>query len=257
MVNKYFINVNMFRKIKKFALNFIKNELQKRELILKSVYNVNFFESCLYRLLEVKKNISFIQIGANDGVRFDPINKFIKVNKKNTSGIVIEPISNYFESLKITYKKYPKIKALNYAVHNTLKETIIYKVGKEHESKVPEFAIGIASFDPNHHKKTGIPSKYISKEKVKCISLNDLLIKEKILNLDVLLIDTEGYDYEILINLDFNKISPEVIHFEHGLKANTMSIKQFEKIRSILFNENYQLFIDSSDVTAYKSFLFH
>ena len=39
-----------------------------------------------------------IQIGANDGLRFDNINKYIKQYK--TKSILVEPIKEYFDQLK-------------------------------------------------------------------------------------------------------------------------------------------------------------
>ena len=39
-------------------------------------YGIFDFESFLYRHIEVHKTLSFIQIGANDGVMNDPIFKF-------------------------------------------------------------------------------------------------------------------------------------------------------------------------------------
>ena len=41
---------------------------------------------------------TIIQIGANDGIRFDNLNKFIK--KYKTKSILVEPIKNNFDQLK-------------------------------------------------------------------------------------------------------------------------------------------------------------
>ena len=44
-----------------------------------------------------------IQIGANDGSRFDELNIFIK--KYKIKSVLVEPINEYFEDLKRNYKK--------------------------------------------------------------------------------------------------------------------------------------------------------
>lgn len=126
------------------------------------MYHFNFLNSLLYQFIKKNKELNFIQIGANDGKRFDPIHEFIKYNKHFVEGLVVEPVKDYYNQLCETYKEYPKIKPLNLAIHNSLKKTFIFKVGKEFEAKVPEFALGIASFDNEHHKKTNIASKYIT-----------------------------------------------------------------------------------------------
>ena len=40
---------------------------------------------------------------------------------------------------------------------------------------------------------------------VKCISFSDFIKLNSIDSLDLLLIDTEGYDYQILMSIDFNQ----------------------------------------------------
>jgi FkbM family methyltransferase len=240
-------------KLKKHVRNFFKYYFLKRGYRIQSVYRFNFLDSLLYQYLRKYKKINFIQIGANDGKRFDPIHEFIIINKHDVSGLVLEPVNNYYTNLCETYKNYPRIKPMNLAIHNTLKETSIYKIGKEFEEKVPEFALGVASFNNKHHLRTNIPSKYIVEEKVNCISLNKLFETNSIEKLSLLVIDTEGYDYEILTNINFDILSPDILHFEHGLKSGTMSVNQFKEVKKLLKTNKYQLFIEEANATAYKS----
>jgi FkbM family methyltransferase len=235
----------------------IQSEIRKKGFRINNIFYFNYLESLLYQYILKYKSINFIQIGANDGKRFDPIHEFITYNKDNISGYVIEPIYDYFMELCDTYKDYPNIKPLNFAIHNDLSEAIIYKVAKEFEGIVPEFALGIASFDQNHHKKTNIPSKFLLEEKVKCMSISDLMECYSVVDVNLLVLDTEGYDYNILINIDFNIIAPSIIHFEHGLKSGTMSIDQFEELKTLFNKNDYQLFVNETDVTAIKTFLFY
>lgn len=243
--------------LKKRLKNKIKFEIQKRGFKLNNVFYFDYLESILYQYIQKHKTINFIQIGANDGKRFDPIYEFIRCNKNSISGYVLEPVNDYFLDLCKTYKDYPSIKPLNFAVHNELSETIIYKIAKEFENDVPEFALGIASFDSEHHYKTNIPSQFLSEEKVNCISIHNLIERYNIKDVDLLVLDTEGYDYEILINLNFDEISPSIIHFEHGLKSQTMTQAQFNNLRDLLYKNDYQLFVNHADVTAIKTFIFY
>ena len=54
----------------------------------------------------------FIQIGANNGQRYDPVHHLIVREKDKVSGIAIEPVQEYFDELKITYKDFPLIKLI-------------------------------------------------------------------------------------------------------------------------------------------------
>ena len=216
-------------------------------------YGVFDFESFLYRYLEVHKSIFLIQIGANDGVMNDPIYKFNIKNSNVVSGFVLETLPNVYSTLEKNYLSCPNIKPLNLAIHNTKSEVLIYRVKQEYLSKVPSFARGIASFNPDHWKKTGlIPnSEYIQSESVKCISYSTLLAENHIKAIDLLVLDTEGYDYEILMGIDFTNSKPRIIRFEHGVRDNVMTPTAFLQVCDRLNSAGYQIITESHDATAY------
>ena len=56
----------------------------------------------------------------------------------------------------------------------------------------------IASLNRDFHKLTNTPTQLIIPERVPCISLKGLLAKYCITQIDLLQIDTEGYDAEII-----------------------------------------------------------
>jgi len=216
-------------------------------------YGVFDFESFLCRHLEVHGTLNFVQIGANDGVMNDPIYKFLQKNKNRVSGFVLEPLPNIFSLLVKNYEAFPNIKPLNFAVHNSETEMLLYRVKPEHLSELPAFARGIASFDPNHWKKTSlVPDQdYIQSEIVKCISYSQLLENYGIAEIGLLLIDTEGYDYEILMGIDFTNVRPRIIRFEHGVRDRIMSESNFIEIIERLNSHGYQIIAESYDATAY------
>lgn len=216
-------------------------------------YRVFDFEGFLYRHIAVHKTLTFLQIGANDGVMNDPIYQFIMDNKSVVSGFVLEPLPDVYEKLVKNYQSCPNIKPFNLAIHTTKSEMILYRVKLEFISKVHEFARGIASFDPAHWKKTKlIPNEdYMEQVNVECISLSNFIKKNNLINLDLLLIDTEGYDYEILMHIDFTLIKPRIIRFEHGVRNSLMSTDNFKIVCNYLNSFGYQIFAESYDATAY------
>ena len=50
---------------------------------------------------------------------------------------------------------------------------------------------------------TRVQTSQIKEEIVECINFNDLVHQEKINKIDLLQIDTEGYDFEIIYSIDF------------------------------------------------------
>ena len=78
------------------------HSLINNQLILKLIFNNNNIKS-------------LIQIGENDGKRFDEISKFIKKNNE-LKAILVEPVKRYFEELKKNYKDFKNIKFENSAI---------------------------------------------------------------------------------------------------------------------------------------------
>ena len=176
-----------------------------------------------------------VQVGANDGFNHDPIHKFIKMH--GWSGILIEPQRFVFqEYLQKLHAQSPKIKTLNAAMGPKPGEQSVYKLGFTQE----RWASGLTSFireaieDKVHDgtidriaQKHGIttPSNkadYIVEERIEVISPNCLKEKHGLQKLDVLMIDVEGYDFEIIKMMFESMLIPEVLVFEHAhLDAQT------------------------------------
>lgn len=234
---------------------YIKKLIYKRGYKFSRTRNFVFLEGILNKLLAQKGQINFVQIGGNDGVNDDPLYHFMTWNKNKVFGYILEPVLDYFNDLQHNYKNHPSIKTLNLAIHNTEEEMIIHKVNPEKANILPKYSKGIASFKKEHHINCKISSKDIIEEKVKCISLNNLILKYEIGSIDLLQIDTEGYDSEIILNIDFNKIKPSIINFEYYI-PNTMSKDTFNQILKVLNENDYEIWQEINDITAYQRNLF-
>jgi FkbM family methyltransferase len=216
-------------------------------------YSIFDFESFLYRHLAVHKTLNFLQIGANDGVMNDPIYQFNMDNKLVVTGFVLEPLPDIYEKLVKNYQICPSIKPFNLAIHATESEMVLHRVRPERAAEIPAFARGIASFDEAHWKKTMLVphAKYMEQVKVKCVSFTDFIKSNAIDKLDLLLLDTEGYDYQILMSIDFTRIKPRMIRFEHGLRNQVMTLDNFMAVCCHLNSFGYQIIAESYDATAY------
>jgi FkbM family methyltransferase len=216
-------------------------------------YSVFDFESFLYRHLAVHKSLTFLQIGANDGVMNDPIYRFNMDNKSVVSGFVLEPLPDVYEKLVENYQSCRNIKPFNLAIHATESEMVLHRVNPLREAEVPKFARGIASFNEMHWEKTTLVpnADFMQKVKVNCISFADFIKSNTIEKLDLLLLDTEGYDYQILMSVDFTHIKPRIIRFEHGIRNQVMSPENFMAVCNHLNSFGYQIIAESYDATAY------
>ena len=177
-----------------------------------------------------KANIGLqvIQIGANDGYNRDPFVKYIKRDKWR--GILLEPQRYVFETfLKKLYKNSKRITPLNYALDNKNGSRKIYRLAFSNA----RWATGLTSFDRSflqdaidrghvagHAKRSGIElpksnEDFITEESIETITPKSLMAKGNMQQVDLLAIDTEGYDLEVIKLFDIPKVKPRVIVYEN------------------------------------------
>lgn len=214
---------------------------------------------------QLNPDFFFIQIGACDGVSFDPIHHLIK--KHNWKGILIEPIPHLFTELQKNYSGYEKnLTFLNVAVSNKNENIFMKTVSKEGLSKLPAWSKGvsaISTLDRNalgekywvegagstHHDISYADiEKYTKEVEVTGMTVSSLFERyvgtQKI---DLLQIDAEGFDYEIIKQIDFENNSPMIIHFEYS----NMTDHEKSEIETILDKNNYKLhFYHKNDALA-------
>jgi len=215
--------------------NFVKNS---RIIEDKSFLEI---EKILNYLIKNSIIKSLVQIGANDGQRFDNLNKFIK-NYKIRS-LLVEPIEEHFKDLKKNYNNVDNIYFENSLISVNNEISYLYKVNEDSLSLYDEHIKGISSFNYYHLIKHGVKKKDIIKQKVNSITITELLIKHNFNSFDLLFVDAEGYDGTIVNDfLVSNNIRPyiifEYIHIEN--KTFKILIDNLKKFDYIFFpvNEN-------------------
>tara|TARA_B100000965_G_scaffold336263_1_gene302479 strand:- start:749 stop:1492 length:744 start_codon:yes stop_codon:yes gene_type:complete len=230
----------MFKKIFKKIVGLLGYKLVEKNLIKnrrfvnsKSFLNLNFI---LKKVFKDHKINCLIQIGANDGQRFDELNKFIKEYK--TKSVLVEPIIEYFEDLKKNYQNLENVHFENSAITVDNEEKEIFLVNKKNLENYDEHVRGISSFNKDHLIKHGVKSNHVIKKKINCISISNLLKKYNISNLDLLFIDAEGYDGDILIDFLNNSKQEPIIIFEYVHIKNDILQNLINKIIS----RNYSYF---------------
>lgn len=241
-----------------------------RKIIYKNSFLFNLYYTYLYKAKDdlskflneyskkKKGNIIFIQIGANDGQWNDPIYKFIRRDKWN--GILIEPQKVIFERLTKTYRGYSGLSFENVAIDSISSFKDLYKISFTDS----RWASGIASFlkedvqkmidagyvERKCHEEGIIPpedkTKWITTEKIKTTTLKDILNKHNLSHIDLIMIDTEGYDFEIIKTIPFEKIKPATIIFEHSHFIDKTKSECFH----FLINHKYRLTHTVSDTIA-------
>ena len=188
-------------------------------------------------LFDEKKIGYLIQIGANDGLRFDSLNYYIK--KYKTKSILVEPIKDNFEDLKNNYKEYKNIIFENLAISVNDEISYLYKVNPiKLKNYIGDHYIGISSFDKNHLIKHGVKKNDIIKEKVDSISIKDLILKHNINKFELFFVDAEGYDADIVSDFLNSSLIRPVIILEYLHIPN----KKFQNLTNLLKEKKYVYF---------------
>lgn len=171
--------------------------------------------------------VSFLQIGANDGFNHDPLHKFIK--RDRWQGVMLEPQPDVFRQyLSRLYAKRDEVVTINAALNHTDGKTKLYKVAFSNE----RWATGLSSFAEEvllqkiadgsleaRARKEGaiLPASqadWIATEEIDTISPRSLLKYFESGRFDLLMIDTEGFDFEVLKMIDLDRVQPDVIIYE-------------------------------------------
>ena len=225
---------------KLYPKNYIKN---KNYLSKFSCLNL---EKIILNLVEKKIINSLIQIGANDGISHDHLYNIIK--QFRLESLLLEPIKETFLNLSNNYSAFKNVRLENSALSINNEILFLYKVNPEYFYKYGTLPSGITSFYKDHLIKHGIKEKHIIQEKVNQISFEELLKKHNISSFELLVIDTEGYDCNIVNDffLKVKNIRPFIVFEWSHIKQNELQ----ETLDKMLKN-NYSFFPIEDDIFCF------
>ena len=217
------MGINMISDLKnlgrKFPIGY--NFLRHLYRLINPILTEDYF---LNKLVKKRKSVFFIQIGAHNGRTDDHLFGYITKNKWH--GILVEPVEYLYKEL---IKNYHGVEGLSFeqkAIGTNTGQQIFYSIKKSTES-MPSWYNQLGSFkkDVILKSKEHIPNieELIVETKVDCITMPDLMLAHQVSHIDLLLIDTEGYDFEIIKSIDLKRINPAIIIYEHVHLSNADS----------------------------------
>ena len=194
------------------------------------------------------KSVQVVQIGSNDGKTGDPFYPIFQIHNK-WKGLFVEPVPYIFEKLKTNYPDTNRFKFENVAINQGAALTFYWVDPKAKETlpELPYWYNQLGSFDRDHILKllNGQLEPFVLESELEGIRLQTLLDRNDIKQLDILHLDTEGYDWKILSQLNLNKYQPYFILFEY----NHLSATDQQAAHDFL-NTNYHLYNAGIDIWA-------
>ncbi len=165
------------------------------------------------RLNQSGGSVQVLQVGANDGVESDSLRELVLKNP-HWSAILVEPQKRLLDSLAANYAEAKeRITLENVAVAPGPGEISFYFIDHPTDLSLSVYS----STNRNHVSKSNpYADRYIKEVRVPCMGISDILERNHVKALDFLVVDTEGYDWEVLKTVDFNRHRPTIIQFESG-----------------------------------------
>lgn len=208
--------------------------------------------AAVYRFGAAYPDATFVQIGANDGLALDPLRA--QVERRRWHGIMVEPVPYVFKRLEERYGGHPRVRLEQAAIADRAGLLPFYHLREaSEEDEVWHWYHALGSFRREvvlRHKSL-IPDieDRLVETKVPCITFGELCERGGLTHLDLLQMDTEGYDYQILRTIDLDVWRPRLIVYEH----HHLSPAEQRAARELLTARGYLTFEQGLDTAALDS----
>lgn len=178
----------------------------------------DLFDKFLHDRGRKGEELFFLNIGAMDGVLFDELGGYTHLY--GFKGLFVEPIPYLFDRLKKNWDNGENLFE-NCAISDYNGEIEMITIDQDaiDSGEVHNCFYGMSAVYP---PKNGLGSEldrptveqYGKRIMVPCMTLDNLISKHNIQKIDVIKIDTEGHDFHIFKQIDFEKYKPSLIRME-------------------------------------------
>jgi FkbM family methyltransferase len=211
--------------------------------VLGDLPRVDVFDIMLRRVAQFRgEDFFFIQVGANDGITVDPIREYIL--EHHWKGILVEPQAKVFGVLRENYRDEPQLIFENSALAERDGTMTLYVLD---ESIDYPAASGWVSFNKEHVRRWVDRSVPVDEIQVPAVSAATLLARHGVGSVDLLQVDTEGYDARIVGMFLDAGVLPSIIRFEYPL----LSPQELRDCLASLSERGYRLHREGVDIIAF------
>ena len=167
--------------------------------------------------VESRRTFAVLQIGAYDGVANDSVADLLR-DYAHVRAVLLEPQPQAFAALQQLWRDVPRITPIEAALATGCGERPLYVIA-DHRKHLHPFAEQVASFSRAHvenecNRYVWRPSEdFVISVPVRTVDWRTLMVQHG--PFDLVAIDAEGYDGEILHQMDLSRQSPGLILYEH------------------------------------------
>lgn len=188
---------------------------------------LDVFDLVLCDYLQHNPSPFLVQVGAHDGKTDDPVAHLIRRHRLHA--LLVEPQPLAFRRLVENNRGEPRLTLENSLISELDGDVKFYKA-REDMPGLPPYLLQSASLDrkrvesavgwyrgENPQLDSETFDRIIEEVTVPSLTWESLLAKHHVSHVDILVLDTMGFDYELLKVFPFELMKPDIIHFEHAL----------------------------------------
>jgi len=187
---------------------------------------------------------SMLIIGATDGIFCENYYPFyLKYGMAITDAVLVEAAPWHYKKLQQNFPQFPHWKFENSAITNFNGESDFVGADPELNGQYPDWMNGCGMLGTQFQTERGETNllnlsdkdvtQYKKIVKVNCMTVDTLLQKYNLEQIDIIKTDTEGHDWIILQQMNLDKIRPKIYTLE-TLHAKDSTVNEMR-----LFFENY------------------
>jgi FkbM family methyltransferase len=161
--------------------------------------------------------VTFVQIGSNDGTTGDPLRELAESN--GWAGVLVEPVPYVFERLRAQRAGDDRLALENAAIADRDGSAPLYHLRERGDDEdLPEWYDQLGSFSLptilKHEELIPNIRELLVTTDVRTLTFDSLCAQHGLTTLDVLHIDVEGYDWEVLRQVDLARYRPDIVLYE-------------------------------------------
>ncbi|HVX18978.1 MAG TPA: FkbM family methyltransferase [Acidimicrobiales bacterium] len=208
------------------------------------------FSQVIYEFGRGCRDAAFVQVGANDGEQRDPLRHEIQTTSWH--GLMIEPVPYVFDRLRRNYGGHDRITLVNAAVADEDGSRTLYYLPESDDDGLPQWYDALASFREDVLRKhvEFIPDidERIASMDVPCRTFDSLCAEHALATVDVIQIDTEGFDWEVIKLIDLDRYRPTLLMFEHYHLSDDDKTASWRHLRA----HGYEVYTDVMDALCLR-----
>lgn len=204
---------------------------------------------CAYARL--RPTATFVQVGAHDGTQLDPLREAILGS--SWRGVMVEPVPYVFERLHARYRTNRRITLENVAVADVDGTKPFHFLPEVEDDDVWRWYDALGSFRREvvlaHDEFVDDIADRLVTVDVPCVTFETLCARHGLRHVDVVQMDTEGYDRDVLELVDLDGLGVELVLFEHlHLRADDRAV-----CRRLLHAHGFEQVSDGMDTIAVRA----